>query len=148
MPTNQFASLWASSTVPTLQSPACFDWHDWPCPLLTPQTGNRIGLRVCLLTLSGLYRRVLDGQIVWQIGCLDLFIYLCGLSPAYRRQHHFRVFKSSVSLLNALALCRECVRTRSVWNVCKRFAYVSCILAGTWQAPTFHLLLCTRVVPH
>lgn len=84
MVTNQFASLQATCGVPTLH-PSPASQHHWPSPLLTPQIGNQIGLHVWLFALSGLYRRVLDEQIVCQIRCLDLLMYPCSPGSVYSK---------------------------------------------------------------
>lgn len=95
---NRFASLWASSRMPKIHVLPGSTWHDRPSPLLTPQTGERIVLLVCLLALSGLYSRIFDGQIVWQIRCLNQLKYPCSPGAACSwGELHFRLLESSVS---------------------------------------------------
>lgn len=86
MVADQFASLRAASGVPKV--------HPTPC-LLTQlarpisDTANKkldMVWRVWLFALSGLYSRVLDGQIVCQIRCLVLKMYPCSAGALYSRE--------------------------------------------------------------
>lgn len=149
MAANQFASLWATSGVPTLH-PLPASQHNWLSPLLTPQIGNRIGLRVWLFALSGLYRRVLDGQIVCQIGCLYLLMYPCSPGRVYSREAAtFQCVNIQCDILKCLVLWGEYVRKWGASNIRNWFAFVSCILAGTWHniwSPAVHMCAVTLTV--